>query len=204
MSSKIQNKNEDGTKKDLKKKIIPYKLPSKIHFQRRPDAPYKVAHNKLIQKKKTLERKKMVEEHGDEKKLKLSLAKMKKGQHLKRKKKIRTNAHFYRPHTKRLQRDPQYIKKISHSKRVLDLHGVIKMPLATECVMKKIEEHNTLAFIVNLKANKHLIKKAFFKMYGEHVKSVNTLITPLGQKKAFIRLPKDRDALELANKIGLV
>ena len=42
--------------------------------------------------------------------------------------------------------------------------------------MKKIEEHNTLVFIVDIKANKRQIKDAVKKLYSVSALSVNTLI----------------------------
>lgn len=42
--------------------------------------------------------------------------------------------------------------------------------------MKKIEDNNTLVFIVDVKANKHQIKQAVKKLYDIDVAKVNTLI----------------------------
>lgn len=42
--------------------------------------------------------------------------------------------------------------------------------------MKKIEEHNTLVFIVDIKANKRNIKDAVKKLYDVEAAKVNTLI----------------------------
>lgn len=42
--------------------------------------------------------------------------------------------------------------------------------------MKKIEEHNTLVFIVDIKANKRQIKDAVKKLYDVQAAKVNTLI----------------------------
>ena len=42
--------------------------------------------------------------------------------------------------------------------------------------MKKIEENNTLVFIVNLKSNKRQIKQAVKTLYDVQAASVNTLI----------------------------
>ncbi|XP_035579014.1 60S ribosomal protein L23a-like [Zalophus californianus] len=38
-------------------------------------------------------------------------------------------------------------------------------PLTTESVRKKIEDNNTLVFILDVKANKHQIKQALKKLY---------------------------------------
>lgn len=46
----------------------------------------------------------------------------------------------------------------------------------TESAMKKIEEHNTLVFIVDIKSNKRQIKDAVKKLYDVQTAKVNTLI----------------------------
>lgn len=58
----------------------------------------------------------------------------------------------------------------------MDAHNIIKYPLTTESAMKKIEDNNTLVFIVHLQANKHHIKAAVKKMYDINIAKVNTLI----------------------------
>ncbi|KAF4011598.1 hypothetical protein G4228_002973 [Cervus hanglu yarkandensis] len=64
--------------------------------------------------------------------------------------------------------------------------------------------NNTLVFIVDVKANKHQIKQAVKKLYDIDVAKVNTLIRPDGEKKAYVRLAPDYDALDVANKIGII
>ena len=49
-------------------------------------------------------------------------------------------------------------------------------PLNTESAMKKIEEHNTLVFIVDIRSNKRQIKDAVKKLYDVNAAKVNTLI----------------------------
>ena len=86
----------------------------------------------------------------------------------------------------------------------LDHYAIIKFPLTTESAMKKTEDNNTLVFIVDVKANKHQIKQAVKKLYDIDVAKVNTLIRPDGEKKAYVRLAPDYDALDVANKIGII
>ena len=47
--------------------------------------------------------------------------------------------------------------------------------------MKKIEENNTLVFIVDTKANKRQIKEALKKLYDVECIKVNTLIRYVAQ-----------------------
>ncbi|XP_059830785.1 large ribosomal subunit protein uL23 [Hypanus sabinus] len=122
-----------------------------------------------------------------------------KGVHSHRRKKIRTTPTFRRPKTLRLRRQPKYPRR-----NKLDHYAIIKFPLTTESAMKKIEDNNTLVFIVDIKANKHQIKQAVKKLYDIDVAKVNTLIRPDGEKKAYVRLAPDYDALDVANKIGII
>ena len=57
----------------------------------------------------------------------------------------------------------------------LDKYKVIRFPLTTESAMKKIEDNNTLVFIVDKKANKPQIKLAVKQLYDIDVSKVNTL-----------------------------
>uniref|UniRef100_A0A3Q3XFI4 Large ribosomal subunit protein uL23 N-terminal domain-containing protein n=1 Tax=Mola mola TaxID=94237 RepID=A0A3Q3XFI4_MOLML len=126
-----------------------------------------------------------------------------KGVHSQRKKKIRTSPTFRRPKTLRLRRQPKYPRKSAPRRNKLDHYAIIKFPLTTESAMKKIEDNNTLVFIVDVKANKHQIKHAVKKLYDIDVAKVNTLIRPDGEKKAYVRLAPDYDALDVANKVSL-
>ena len=47
------------------------------------------------------------------------------------------------------------------------------------------------------------IKDAVEKMYDIKVSRINTLIRPDAEKKAYVRLTEDFDALDVANKIGV-
>lgn len=70
--------------------------------------------------------------------------------------------------------------------------------------MKKIEENNTLVFLVDVRATKRAIKDAVANLYDAVAARVNTLIRPDGAKKAYVRLAPDHDALDVANKIGII
>ncbi|XP_015425472.1 PREDICTED: 60S ribosomal protein L23a-like [Myotis davidii] len=90
--------------------------------------------------------------------------------------------------------------------------------------MKQTEDNKTLVFIVDVKANKHQVKQAVKKLYDTDVATANkhqiqqavkkpydidvakgsTLIRPDGGKKAYVRLAPDDDALDVANKIGII
>ncbi|OBT55917.1 large subunit ribosomal protein L23Ae [Pseudogymnoascus sp. 24MN13] len=121
-----------------------------------------------------------------------------KGVHSHKARKVRLSTTFHRPKTLILSRSPKYPRKsIPHQPR-LDEHQVIIHPLNTESAMKKIEENNTLVFIVNIKANKRQIKEALKKLYDIDTVKINTLVRPDGSKKAFARLTPDVEALDSA------
>jgi len=83
-------------------------------------------------------------------------------------------------------------------------NGIIKYPLTTESSMKLIEDSNTLVFIVDIKANKRQIKAAVKELYQIETEKINTLITPRGLKKSYVKLTKDFDALDVANRVGVI
>lgn len=62
----------------------------------------------------------------------------------------------------------------------MDKFRVIKSPLTTESAMKKIEDNNTLVFLVDVRANKRQIKDAVKGMYDIQALKVNTLIRYVG------------------------
>merc|ERR1711974_89978 len=100
--------------------------------------------------------------------------------------KVRTSVHFHLPKTKKAARDPKYPRSSVPKKAVLGKFSLIKYPLATESAMRLIEESNTIVFIVDIRANKNQIKAVVKELYNVEGTKVNTLITPAGEKKAFV------------------
>src|SRR5271170_6730999 len=99
-----------------------------------------------------------------------------KGTNSHKAKKIRTSTTFHRPKTLKLPRRPKYQRKAIHSEPRLDHFAVIRFPLNSESAMKKIEENNTLVFVVDVKANKYQIKQAIKKLYDVDALKINTLV----------------------------
>merc|ERR1711918_292460 len=118
--------------------------------------------------------------------------------------KVRMNTHFYRPKTLKLPRKPMYPRKSVPARPKMDKFQIIKAPLTTEAAMKKIEELNTLVFIVDVRASKRQIKESVSSLYDVTANKVNTLIRPDGKKKAFVHLTQNYDALDIANRIGII
>lgn len=82
-------------------------------------------------------------------------------------------------------------------------YSVIKKPLITEKTFDLIERENKLVFIVDRTSNKSEIKRAVEKIHNVKVIKVNTLITPKGEKKAFIKLHPDNSAQDIAIDLGI-
>eukprot|EP01059_Diplonema_ambulator_P001169 TRINITY_DN10922_c0_g2_i2.p1 TRINITY_DN10922_c0_g2~~TRINITY_DN10922_c0_g2_i2.p1 ORF type:complete len:157 (+),score=72.33 TRINITY_DN10922_c0_g2_i2:61-531(+) len=121
-----------------------------------------------------------------------------------KKRKERFIVQFHRPYTLKTGPAPKCPRHIAPVVKKNDAFSVIKYPLTTESAMKKIEDTNTLVFIVDTRCNKIQVKEAMKKLYDIKAVKVNTLIRPDGKKKAMVRLHADHDALEIANKIGLL
>ena len=80
----------------------------------------------------------------------------------------------------------------------------IKYPISTEKAVRLMELDNKLVFIVDRKSTKEKIKEEIEKMFNVKVIKVNTLITPLGLKKAYVKLSKETPAIDVATKLGLM
>ena len=85
----------------------------------------------------------------------------------------------------------------------MEQEEVIKYPVSTEKCLKLMEKENKIVFIVDRKARKQEIKKVIEEMFQVKVSKVNTLIGREG-KKAFIKLTKEFNALDIATKLGLM
>ncbi len=81
--------------------------------------------------------------------------------------------------------------------------SVIKYPFVTEKAMMLMDD-NKLQFIVDTRANKYQIKEDVVKTYGFPVKSICTMTTMKGLKKAIVTFEGTDDAHEIATRIGLV
>ena len=85
-----------------------------------------------------------------------------------------------------------------------DPYRVVKYPIMTEKTMKMIEEENKLVFVVDLKANKQMIKRAVEELFDVKVEKVWTLITPRGEKKAIVKLTPEYKASDVAVRLGIL
>ena len=86
----------------------------------------------------------------------------------------------------------------------MDSNNVIYYPLMTESASLMVEKDNKLLFIVNLKAGKTDVKRAVEQLYEVKVDKVTVLITPQGEKKAFVKLKPEYKASDVAIRLGIL
>ena len=79
----------------------------------------------------------------------------------------------------------------------------INYPFDTEKAMMLLDE-NKLQFIVDPRSNKKQIAEDVEKLYGFKVKSVRTMTTMKGTKKAVLTFEDPESAHEIATRIGLM
>ena len=115
-----------------------------------------------------------------------------------------TRPQFRRPHTQRRVKQQKPDSNTKVVKSSWDEFRIIKSPLNTDTAMKKLEENNTLTFLCDPRATKTSIKRAVAALYKVKTVKVNTLIRPDGEKKAYVRLPPSQDAMDVAQKIGIL
>lgn len=83
-------------------------------------------------------------------------------------------------------------------------HSVIHYPLISEDTVSLIEKENKITFIVNRDADKNDIEMAMIELYEGDVESINTLITPDGRKKAYVKFKPEFKASDLAVRLGIL
>lgn len=86
----------------------------------------------------------------------------------------------------------------------MEPYEVILYPLMTEVASRMLETENKLVFMVSLKAGKDDVKRAVEELYEVKVERVNVLVTPRGEKKAYVKLHPDYKAVDVAIKLGIL
>lgn len=66
------------------------------------------------------------------------------------------------------------------------------------------EKNNIITFIVRRGATKHQIKESVEKLYGVEVEKVNMLISPTGEKKAYVKLSRGFNAVDVLSRLGVL
>jgi large subunit ribosomal protein L23 len=83
------------------------------------------------------------------------------------------------------------------------MSSIIKHPNVTEKAMNEMDFQNKLQFVVDADATKPEIRDALEAQFDIAIDSVNTQVTPDGNKKATVRLSEEDDAQEVASRIGV-
>lgn len=87
---------------------------------------------------------------------------------------------------------------------MVEAQKVILHPVISENAILMVERDNKLIFMVDKKTTKADVKRAVETLYKVKVERVNVLITPLGEKKAFVKLTPESKAADLAIKLGIL
>ncbi len=87
---------------------------------------------------------------------------------------------------------------------VKSIQEVIKYPLVSEDAVTLIEAENKITFIVDIDASKNDIRRAVEELYEVRVDRVNSVVTPEGRKKAYVKLAPDNRASDLAVRLGIL
>jgi large subunit ribosomal protein L23 len=81
---------------------------------------------------------------------------------------------------------------------------MIRRFVVTEKALRLAEKENKITVIVDRAATKKQIADEIRRLYGVEVEKVNTLITPEGEKKAYVKLTKEHNAIDLLSRLGVL
>ncbi len=81
---------------------------------------------------------------------------------------------------------------------------VLLYPHLAEKSMGMVDLQNKIVFIVDSRSDKKQIKEAVEKAFSVKVAKVSTEITPLGQKRAYIKLYSNYSAADIASRLGVM
>ena len=85
----------------------------------------------------------------------------------------------------------------------MDPYKIVKYPLSTEKSIRLMESQNKLIFIVDIDADKKMIKKAVEGMFKVKVDNVKTFVIK-GKKRAYVRFSAQNPAIDTATQLGLM
>ena len=81
--------------------------------------------------------------------------------------------------------------------------GIVRFHI-TEKTLMLAQKENKITVIVDRTWTKQRIREEIERMFGVKVVKVNTLITPRGEKKAYVKLAPEHNAYDLLVKLGLI
>lgn len=129
-------------------------------------------------------------------------AAVEKGQQ-KQVKKVRNFKKLTQPKKARIPKAPKYEHKaVQPVSLKRNDYKIIKGPVTSDKASRKLEDENTMTFWVDIRAKKPEIAAAINRLYHVKPVSVNTLITAKCLKKAYVRLPEEVEAMNIANEMA--
>lgn len=84
------------------------------------------------------------------------------------------------------------------------MEQIIIHPVSTEKCIRLMEAENKLVFVVDRRANKQAIQKAVETLFKAKVATVNTHITPAGEKRAYVQFAQETPAVDIATQLGMM
>jgi len=85
----------------------------------------------------------------------------------------------------------------------MDPYKIVKYPLSTEKSIRLMESQNKLIFIVDIDAEKKMIKNAIEDMFKVKVENVKTYVR-MGEKRAYVKFSNENPAIDIATQLGLM
>jgi len=85
----------------------------------------------------------------------------------------------------------------------MDPYKIVKYPLSTEKSIRLMESQNKLIFVVDIDADKKMVKNAVEAMFKVKVENVRTYIGK-GEKRAYVRFSNENPAIDIATQLGLM
>ena len=85
----------------------------------------------------------------------------------------------------------------------MDPYKIIKYPLSTEKSIRLMESQNRLIFVVDIDADKKMVKNAVEEMFKAKVVNVKTHVRN-GKKRAYVKFSNESPAIDIATQLGLM
>lgn len=85
----------------------------------------------------------------------------------------------------------------------MDPYKIIKYPLSTEKSIRLMESQNKLIFVVDIDADKKMVKNAVEDMFKVKVENVKTYVQK-GEKRAYVKFSNENPAIDIATQLGLM
>ena len=85
----------------------------------------------------------------------------------------------------------------------MDSYKIVKYPLSTEKSIRLMESQNKLIFVVDINADKKMIKNAVEDMFKAKVDNVRTYVQN-GEKRAYVKFSSENPAIGIATQLGLM